>query len=152
MPNILRAQKRSGGERLKEHPWFTQYSNRLQPKAANSLDLFVHFAQLGNAIGRKCQTSHGSLIFSTRVGAVGRLERVPNIAPNMVLLRRVRRLGNIISGLIAQRELGDAVAARSISRVPKARMIRTELNDLVAISGSFVRVQRNDPHVGVISQ
>ena len=107
MPNILRAEKRARGERLKKNPRLNQPGDGLKPKAADRLDLLVYFAQLRNAIRRKRQALHRLPIFGAGMCAVRRLQRLPNGTPNLMLFRRVGGLRNFLSRLIAERELRD---------------------------------------------
>src|SRR5439155_1290836 len=140
MTNILRAKKSAVSERLQKHARLNQTGDGLKSKAANRLDLFVHLAQLRNAIGSERQPLHTRQVLRTRVGLMRRLERLPDGAPNLVLLRRIRRLRNWLPRLIAERKLRDAVASRAILRVAKARMIGAELHNSISIRGSFIRV------------
>ena len=87
MPNVLRAQKRAGSERLKKHAWLNQTRDGLQTEATDGLDFLVYFAQLRNAIGRESQLPHARQIFRTGMSLMRGLERLPNRAPNLMLLR-----------------------------------------------------------------
>jgi len=56
MSNVLRAKKRSLGQRLKKHAWLNQTSDWLKTKAADCHHLLVNFTQLWNAIRSEAQT------------------------------------------------------------------------------------------------
>ena len=69
---------------------------------------------------------------------MGRTQRFPNRLPNAVLVIRIWRIGNRLTRPVIHSELGDLISARAILRIAKARMVRIELNDVIAAGRNFV--------------
>ncbi len=91
-------------------------------------------------------------VFGARVSVLGGPERLPDGVPDLMLFVGVRRIGYRIARLILHCYLGNLIAPRPVLLIAKAGMIGIELDDRIAISSGFIRVDRNHAGVNVIGE
>ena len=81
-----------------------------------------------------------------------RLQCRPDCSPHLMLFARVRRIGNFIARKVIHRELRDLISSRAIFLITKARMIRIELNYVVAAANCLIQIAGDGTSVDVIRE
>src|ERR1044072_3969620 len=123
VPNVLRGKKNSASERLEKHTWLDASRDRLKPEAADRLHLAAHFVQLRNAMGVESETIETVEILLAGVLAMRRSKYLQDSLPNLVFKVGIRGGRNGRTRLIAHCNLSDCIAAGTILRVSKSRMV-----------------------------
>ena len=140
VPDVLGGEEDAVGEERQERPRGDESRHREHAEPGERPDAGVHVLELGDPGAVERHGIHALEVLGAGEVPVPRVEKVPDVVPDGVLLVGVGDGRGRVARDVVEGEFGDGVPAGAVPGVPEAGMVGVERNEFGAAAGARPRL------------